>query len=393
MSEMHFGALLADDMGLGKTVQILALLEFYRKKSIKTLLIIPASLIGNWQKEASKFAPKLKLKLLHNAGDGTKFHLDEADLFMTTYGMTARMPELSEPMWDLLIIDEAQAIKNHANKQTKSVKSIKSKMRIVMTGTPIENRLSDLWSIFDFLNSGLLGTQKEFTDFSKSLKTDISGYEKLRNTVTPIILRRLKTDKSIISDLHEKLEIKQFVSLSKKQIVLYQKIVEDVKNAVEELSGIERRGVIFSSIMKLKQICNHPDQFLGQSVFEQKHSGKFETLGEICETIREKRERVLIFTQFKEMTAPIADFLRNIFGAEGLILHGGTAVKKRSEMVERFNSREYIPFMVLSLKAGGTGLNLTSANHVIHFDRWWNPAIENQATDRLHSEKSKQKRR
>jgi non-specific serine/threonine protein kinase len=323
--------------------------------------------------------------VLHANVDGTDFTLDDADLFITTYGMTARLDSLKSetaPVWDLLILDEAQAIKNHGNKQTKAVKSIKSKMKIAMTGTPVENKLADLWSIFDFLNSGLLGTKSEFDAFSKSLKNDISGYEKLRNTVSPFILRRLKTDKSIISDLPEKQEIKQFTTLSKKQIVLYQKVVSDVKQAVEDASGISRKGIILTSIMKLKQICNHPDQFLGNADFSEKYSGKFETLAEICETIREKRERVLVFTQFKEMCEPLSAFLKEIFGLNGLVIHGGTSVKKRGEIVEKFNAENYVPYMVLSLKAGGVGLNLTSANHVVHFDRWWNPAIENQATDR-----------
>ena len=385
MMKSNLGALLADDMGLGKTVQILALFDLLRTEKIKTLLIIPASLIANWKKEAERFAPMLKLKILHGSDkDFTESTINEADLFITTYGMVGRIEKLTDITWDLIVLDEAQAIKNHSNKQTTAIKSLTAKNKIAMTGTPVENRLSDLWSIFDFLNRGLLGSQKEFVQFTKGLKEDKLGYEKLRNIVSPFILRRLKTDKTIIDDLPDKAEIKQYTTLTKKQIVLYNQLVKELKQAmnVTEMSGIQRKGIILTSIMKFKQICNHPDQYLGNKEFSSKHSGKFEALSNICETIRDKRERMLVFTQFKEMTQPIADFLTEIFEREGLILHGSTTVKKRGELVERFNSAEYVPFMVLSLKAGGVGLNLTSANHVVHFDRWWNPAIENQATDR-----------
>ncbi|MCL2768413.1 MAG: DEAD/DEAH box helicase, partial [Synergistaceae bacterium] len=384
MSQSRFGALLADDMGLGKTVQVLALLDFLRKDKIKTLLIIPASLIMNWKKEAERFTPLLKVKLLH--GKETDFSLVDADLFITTYGMAVRggADLYLNVVWDLLILDEAQAIKNHGNKQTTAVKKLSARSRIAMTGTPVENRLSDLWSIFDFLNKGLLGSQKEYASFTNNLKDNTSGYEKLRNVISPFILRRLKTDKTIISDLPDKMEIKQYTTLTKKQIALYDQLVHELEHIMEDASttGINRKGIILASIMKFKQICNHPDQYLDNREFDPKFSGKFETLSEICGTIREKRERVIVFTQFKEMTDPIARFLEKVFERKGLILHGSTAVKKRGELVEQFNSPEYVPFMVLSLKAGGVGLNLTGANHVIHFDRWWNPAIENQATDR-----------
>ncbi|MCL1919138.1 MAG: DEAD/DEAH box helicase [Peptococcaceae bacterium] len=382
MIQCRFGALLADDMGLGKTVQILALLDSLRPQEVKTLLIIPASLIQNWRKEAERFTPKLKLKILHSGG--TEYTAQEADIFITTYGMVSRIEKLAETPWDLLILDEAQAIKNHGNKQTKAVKALSAKSRIAMTGTPVENRLSDLWSVFDFLNQGLLGSAKEFGTFAKSLKENTAGYEKLRKAVSPFILRRLKTDKSIIDDLPDKVETLQFTILSRKQALLYNQLVEDLSRAMAdpEMPAINRRGLILASIMKFKQICNHPDQYIGSGEFLPKYSGKFETLEDICQIIREKRERVLIFTQFKEMTGPLAGFLETVFEREGLILHGGTHVKKRGELVERFNGEGYVPYMVLSLKAGGVGLNLTAANHVVHFDRWWNPAIENQATDR-----------
>ncbi|MDR0857921.1 MAG: DEAD/DEAH box helicase, partial [Oscillospiraceae bacterium] len=331
----------------------------------------------------AKFAPKLRLKLIH--GTERDITPESGDLFVTTYGMVARMEELAAITWDLLILDEAQAIKNNVNKQTKAVKNLQSKLRIAMTGTPIENRLADLWSIFDFLNKGLLGTAKEFSGFTKQLKENPEGYAKLRGVVSPFILRRLKTDKSVISDLPDKSEIRQFTTLTKKQVALYNTLVKELKELFERtddtISGIQRKGKILAAIMKFKQICNHPDQFIGTGSFEAKFSGKFETLAEICETIRDKHESVLVFTQFKEMCTPLSNFLTELFEREGLVIHGGTTPKKRGEIVEKFNS-EYVPFMVLSLKAGGVGLNLTAANHVIHFDRWWNPAIENQATDR-----------
>lgn len=384
MYQLGFGACLADDMGLGKTVQIIAFLENMRANGIKkVLLVIPASLINNWSREVEKFAPDMKISLLH----GKSIEIDESTeetsfLHITTYGMISKIDIIKNIEWDILILDEAQAIKNPSTKQTKSVKEIKAKFKIAMTGTPIENRISDLWSLFDFLDAGLLGSAKEFTKFCKNISKQSSNYLKLRNIINPFILRRLKTDKSIINDLPEKIEKKEYISLSKKQIVLYNKLIKDLKKSIREVDGIGRKGLIISSIMKFKQICNHPDQYLGGAEFKLEDSGKFIKLKEISESIYEKREKVIIFTQFKEMTEPLADFLENIFNKRGLVLHGGTSVKKRGEIIERFNSDEYVPYMVLSLKAGGVGLNLTSANHVIHFDRWWNPAVENQATDR-----------
>jgi len=386
MSRLGFGACLADDMGLGKTVQMIAFLEYFRINfNGNVLLILPASLIGNWQKEIEKFAPEMNYQILHSSVgkvseelciDTLKF------LFITTYGMATRLEELQKKQWDILILDEAQAIKNPGTKQTKQIKKLSANMRIAMTGTPIENRLSDLWSLFDFLNQGLLGSVKEFTEFSKSLSDNGNGYAKLRKMIQPFILRRLKTDKSIITDLPDKLEMNEYATLSKRQIALYQKLLNQIEEKLQDAEGIGRKGLVLASIMKFKQICNHPDQYLGSEEYLPEYSGKFEQLRDICETIYEKKEKVLILTQFREMTEPLSDYLRKIFHKEGFVLHGGTAVKNRSHMVERFNGEEYIPYMVLSLKAGGVGLNLTAANHVIHFDRWWNPAVENQATDR-----------
>ena len=386
MSEMRFGACLADDMGLGKTVQMIAYLEYARVHSGgHALLILPASLIGNWQKEIDKFASEMPYQILHKSELKAKEAIqikEDNFLYITTYGMAVRLEELKNRKWDYLILDEAQAIKNPVTKQTKAIKQIPAIMRIALTGTPIENRLGDLWSLFDFLNQGLLGTAKEFTDFTKELGDHSGGYARLRKMIQPFILRRLKTDKNIISDLPEKLEINSYTTLSNKQVVLYKQLIQQMEEKLKDSEGIERKGLVLSGIMKFKQICNHPDQYIGREEFKPEQSGKFEQLREICETIREKRERVLIFTQFKEMTEPISDFLAGIFGKEGFVLHGGTPVKRRSEIVAQFNGEQYIPYMVLSLKAGGVGLNLTAANHVIHFDRWWNPAVENQATDR-----------
>ncbi|NLX90171.1 MAG: DEAD/DEAH box helicase [Firmicutes bacterium] len=416
MRSYGFGACLADDMGLGKTVQVIALLEHIRSqaavaassgdagkgnasvtnanadidagksgKPLQSLLIIPASLMGNWQKEIEKFAPSLKYKLIYNKKDQHHLHTsDGTDLFITTYGMAVRLlEELKKVSWELLILDEAQAIKNPATKQAKAVKQLQAKARIALTGTPIENRLSDLWSLFDFLNAGLLGTSKEFSAFTKRLKENGGDYGKLRAVVSPFILRRLKTDKTIIPDLPDKLEVKAYANLTKKQAVLYNGVVKELEHKLETgAEGIERKGLILSTIMKCKQICNHPDQFLGQTGFKPEHSGKFARLFDICETIAKKRERVLVFTQFREMTEPIAAFLETIFMQKGLVMHGGVPAKKRLALVEEFCDEAYVPFMVLSLKAGGVGLNLTAANHVIHFDRWWNPAVEDQATDR-----------
>lgn len=389
MSKLGFGACLADDMGLGKTVQVLAFLEKMRttKKAERALLVVPASLLGNWQKEAAKFAPKMSVHILHGKGAkllGEELQESKAFLVITTYGMASRISELEEAVWDCLILDEAQAIKNPLTNQTKRIKKIQSRMKIAMTGTPIENDLTNLWSLFDFLNKGLLGSSSEFRDYSKGLSQHPEGYARLKNMIAPFMLRRIKTDKTIISDLPDKLEQVDYVTISKKQRVLYCKQVADLETRLQKAEGIERRGLVLASLMKLKQICNHPDQYLGQQAYSEKDSGKFELLRSLCETIYEKRERVLIFTQFKEITEYLNEFLAEIFHAKGYVLHGGTPVAKRNEIVEEFQGERYVPYIVLSVRAGGTGLNLTNASHVIHFDRWWNPAVENQATDRAY---------
>ena len=389
MDKLGFGACLADDMGLGKTVQVLAYLEKLRKtkKNARVLLVVPASLIGNWQKESEKFAPEMSVVILHGGGAkklGEFVKVDDSFLTITTYGMVTRILELEQITWDCLILDEAQAIKNPTTKQTRQVKKLKGSMRIAMTGTPIENDLTNLWSLFDFLNKGLLGGSQEFHEYCKHLEEYPEGYAKLKSMISPFMLRRVKTDKTIIADLPEKIEQVDYVALSKKQTVLYRKYVSELAERLEKADGMERRGLVLASLMKLKQICNHPDQYLGQNTFDEKESGKFAMLRELCETIYEKRERVLIFTQFKEITPYLDEFLSEIFHRHGFVLHGGTSIAARNQMVESFQGEKYVPYMVLSVKAGGTGLNLTKASHVIHFDRWWNPAVENQATDRAY---------
>ena len=388
MDKLGFGACLADDMGLGKTVQVLAYLEKLRKSKGRRhcLLVVPASLLGNWQNETEKFAPSLEYQILHGKTSeklGEEYKESDVFLTITTYGMVSRIQALKDTVWDCIILDEAQAIKNPLTKQTKEIKKLQTRMRIAMTGTPIENDLTNLWSLFDFLNKGLMGTSKEFKEYCKNLNEHPEGYGKLKLMISPFMLRRLKTDKSIISDLPDKIEMLDYATLSKKQVVLYRKTVADMEEKLLDAEqGIQRKGIVLSTIVKLKQICNHPDQYLGQQAYVESESGKFAMLRDICETIYEKRERVLVFTQFKEITEYLAEFLETIFHAKGYVLHGGTPVKERSRIVEAFQGEKYVPFLVLSVKAGGTGLNLTKANHVIHFDRWWNPAVENQATDR-----------
>ena len=389
MDKLRFGACLADDMGLGKTVQVLTYLENLRRKNknAHVLLVVPASLIGNWQKEAEKFTPSMPITVYHGRGAqnmdaeiGSGSNL--SFLSVTTYGMTVRMDAFAGIEWDCLILDEAHAIKNPGTKQTRMIKRIPAKMRIAMTGTPIENELGNLWSLFDFLDQGLLGTRQEFKDFTRRLEEHPEGYARLKNMIAPFMLRRVKTDKKIISDLPDKVENVDYVTPSKRQTVLYRKFVANIERRICESEGIERRGIVLAAIQKLKQICNHPDQYLGQEVYDAKESGKFEMLRDLCETIAEKRERVLVFTQFREIIPYLDSFLEKVFGRKGFVLHGGTPVKSRAKIVEAFQGEAYVPYIVISVKAGGTGLNLTKANHVIHFDRWWNPAVENQATDR-----------
>ncbi len=384
LARLGLGACLADDMGLGKTIQVLALLLTLPRTG-PSLLVAPASLLANWQQEAERFTPSLRCVIAHpsamaqdelRALDAER--LAGTDLVITSYGTLMRLPKLLAMRWQLVAADEAQALKNPAAKQTRAVKQLKAGVRIALTGTPVENRLSDLWSIFDFTHPGLLGSQKRFAELTKNM----AHYGPLRKLVGPYILRRLKSDKRIISDLPDKTEVTAWVTLSAVQTALYQRAVEELAEKLETSEGIERKGLVLAYLMRFKQICNHPSQWLGDGAWKPQHSGKFLRLAELAETIAAKQEKLLIFTQFQETTAPLAAFLGTVFGREGLVLHGGTPVGKRRELVKRFQEDDQCPFFVLSLKAGGTGLNLTAASHVIHFDRWWNPAVENQATDR-----------
>ena len=395
LSQLGLGACLADDMGLGKTMQIIALLLVVKKRRNKTasLLVLPASLLANWKAELERFSPSLRCLFLHGSqmskeeieslAASKEDGLAEIDLVLTTYGMLLRQVWLRERQWRLLIIDEAQAIKNPTSRQTRAVKQLGASARIALTGTPIENRLGDLWSLFDFLCPGLLGSSTRFKGFVKSLaRRDSDQYAPLRNLVRPYILRRLKTDQTIISDLPEKTEVHAWCGLSKAQVILYRQEVARLAKALETLDGMQRRGLVLSSLMRLKQICNHPSQLLGDERYDPHSSGKFTRLAELCEEFASRQQKLLVFTQFREISEPLAGFLAQQFSQPGLVLHGGTPVKQRKRLVDDFQREEGPPFFVLSLKAGGTGLNLTQASHVVHFDRWWNPAVENQATDR-----------
>ncbi|HKT30612.1 DEAD/DEAH box helicase [Dyella sp.] len=391
LSRLGLGACLADDMGLGKTMQVLSLLLVLKRENTEarpSLLVAPASLLANWAAEAERFAPSLRLLVAHpSAMPATELRaLDAArlanvDLVVTSFGSLLRQPLLGTIEWRVAIIDEAQAIKNPSAKQTRQVKQLRAQSRIALTGTPVENRLSDLWSIFDFTHPGLLGSDKVFASFTKRL-AKAEHFGPLRALVRPYILRRLKTDKRVINDLPDKTELKAWCHLSTHQAALYQRAVEDLALALQDAEGIGRKGVVLSFLMRFKQICNHPSQWLGDAAWREQDSGKFSRLRELVEVIAAKQEKVLVFTQFRETTEPLAAFLGSIFGREGLILHGGTPVARRRTLVKQFQEDELTPFFVLSLKAGGAGLNLTAASHVIHFDRWWNPAVENQATDR-----------
>jgi superfamily II DNA or RNA helicase len=385
LSGLGLGACLADDMGLGKTIQVLALLMARRGKP--SLLVAPASLLANWSAEVERFAPELKIAIVHPSAMSAEQIKDFTpvglDLAITSYGSLLRMPALAAFEWRYAILDEAQTIKNPNAKQTRAAKALKATSRIALTGTPIENNIGDLWSIFDFINPGLLGSAKQFNRYAKTLADRESNqYGPLRELVRPYILRRMKTDKSVISDLPDKTEVKAWCSLARKQAALYEQAVRDLEKALENSEGIERRGIVLAMLMRLKQICNHPSQWLGDNGWDEADSGKLARLREIADVVASRQEKMLVFTQFREMTGPLAAFLGGVFGRPGLVLHGETAVKGRRELVRAFQEDERVPFFVLSLKAGGSGLTLTAASHVVHFDRWWNPAVENQATDR-----------
>ncbi|MEP7001438.1 MAG: DEAD/DEAH box helicase, partial [bacterium] len=394
LSQLGLGACLADDMGLGKTIQVLALLLSHRRESGRphrpSILVVPASLVANWQSEIERFAPVLRSIIAHRSvlsavdlGAIDAERLAGVDLVITTYGSLLRMPWLTETQWHLAILDEAQAIKNPGARQTRAAKRLTARSRIALTGTPVENSLTDLWSIFDFINPGLLGSAKQFNGYAKRMAGGQDNpYGALRDLVRPYILRRLKTDRTVIADLPEKTEVKAYCQLGRTQAALYQQAVSELQQQIAVTDGIRRRGLVLAFLMRFKQICNHPSQWLKDDSWDPADSGKFARLREIADVIAAKQEKALVFTQFREMTSPLAAFLAGVFGRPGLLLHGQVDVKKRKDLVRRFQDDEMVPFLVVSLKAGGSGLNLTAASHVIHFDRWWNPAVENQATDR-----------
>lgn len=383
-----FGCCMADDMGLGKTIQVISLiLKMKEEGKLKkpVLVVCPTTLMGNWMKELEMFAPNLKAAIYH----GTERQLDlKNDIIMTTYAiMRIDVEELKKQVWSMIIVDEAQNIKNPDTAQTLSVKSIKSDIKIAMTGTPVENRLTELWSIFDFINHGYLGTLKEF---QKSYAIPIERFKensranKLKMSVSPFVLRRLKTDKNVISDLPEKMVLNDYCYLSKPQAVLYEKTLNEMMEKISGITGINRRGNIFKLITALKQICNHPYQFLKAGEMSKELSGKMEKCVSLVQNIIDNEEKALIFTQYKEMGDILTKVLAEECNIEPSFFHGSLNVAQREKLIEDFQNNPETKVMILSLKAGGTGLNLTSATNVIHYDLWWNPAVEDQATDRTY---------
>lgn len=393
LHQWGLGACLADDMGLGKTPQTLARILKARLENPAAppvLLICPTTLVGNWKREAAHFTPDLKVFVHHGAERlklaAFKKAIANQDLVITTYGLLHRDLAFLQPFhWQGIVLDEAQGIKNAETRQSQSARSLKAQWRVALTGTPIENHVGDLWSLMDFLNPGLLGSQSYFRlHFQQPIQafSDPQTQAKLKARIEPFMLRRLKTDKSIISDLPEKLEMELFCPLTREQASLYQAQLKQMQAQLAKSEGFQRKGLVLSSLMRFKQLCNHPAQFLGEKGPLSGRSGKLMRLEEMLEEILEMDESVLIFSQFAEMGALLQTHLQNRFGEEVLLLTGKTPKTKRDQLVERFQSAGGPRIFVLSLKAGGTGLNLTRANHVFHFDRWWNPAIENQATDR-----------
>ncbi|MEO8972528.1 MAG: DEAD/DEAH box helicase [Ktedonobacteraceae bacterium] len=390
LQQFGFGACLADDMGLGKTIQLITLLLH---KDIKSpcLIVCPMSIVGNWHRELQRFAPSLSVMIHHGAerltGPAFEEEVSKHDVVITTYALALRDKEhLSHIDWEYLVIDEAQNIKNEAAKQTQAIKGIKAVHKIALTGTPVENRLSELWSIMEFLNPGYLGSG---TDFRKQFAIPIERYhnapksESLKHLIQPFVLRRVKTDKTIIQDLPDKMEMKVYCNLTQEQASLYEAVVKEMMEKIEEADGMERRGLILATLMKLKLVCNHPAQFIGDGSSLSGRSGKLARLEEMLEEVLAEGDKALIFTQFAEMGKLLRNYLQEALGREVLFLHGGTPKKVRDAMVQQFQEdRHGPPIFILSLKAGGVGLNLTGANYVFHFDRWWNPAVENQATDR-----------
>ncbi len=391
LGDLGLGAILADDMGLGKTIQVLSLVAAQPPGSAPTLLVCPMSLVGNWQREAARFTPDLRVHVHHGAdrldGDSLASALAEADLVITSYGVATRdQAALSTLTWARVVCDEAQNIKNHATKQARAVRALPAATRIALTGTPVENRLSDLWAIMEFTNPGLLGPAEKFRE-AYAIPIERHGSQDAARTLVrltqPFVLRRLKTDKSIISDLPDKQEIKVWCNLTAEQASLYAATVADMLSRIEEAADdISRRGLVLATMAKLKQVCNHPAHLLGDGSRLPGRSGKLARLEEICEEIVAEGDKALCFTQYAEFGRMLQPHLAARLGCPVLFLHGGTPKKQRDALVETFASLDEPALFLLSLKAGGTGLNLTAASHVIHVDRWWNPAVEDQATDR-----------
>jgi SNF2 family DNA or RNA helicase len=385
-----FGSLIADDMGLGKTVQVIAaILKFKQEGKLeknKVLVIVPTTLLTNWVKETEKFAPTLTPMIYH--GVSRKLITDGIDLVITTYGMIrSDLAKFKTRDWHAVVIDEAQNIKNSTTDQTKAVKGLKTGIRIAMSGTPVENRLSEYRSIMDFVNPGYLGSEKAFeAEFSTPIQVnhDQEKAALFRKITAPFILRRLKTDKTIISDLPDKIENNHYCSLGKEQAAMYQTIVSSAIRDIEQLDGIQRRGMVLKMITALKQICNHPDNYLKKGQADPAQSGKSLMLMDLLGQIHDAGEKTLIFTQYKEMGDILVKMIEKQFGLVPLFLHGGISRAQRDALVEEFQGRRNKWIFILSLKAGGTGLNLTAASHVVHHDLWWNPAVEAQATDRAY---------
>jgi SNF2 family DNA or RNA helicase len=394
LRDWRLGACLADDMGLGKTIQTLALVQRERERGEDrpVLLVCPTSVLANWEHEAHRFTPKLPVSVHHGPGRprGWDFVQSAQDqgIVLTSYALLHRdLEELGMLQWAGIVVDEAQNIKNPDTKQSQAIRALVADYKLALTGTPVENHVGDLWSIMDFLNPGFLGSEQEFKkNFFVPIQAhrDRAAAEQLQQMTAPFILRRLKTDRSIISDLPDKLEMKVYCNLSAEQGKLYEKVVKDAEKKIRDSEGIERRGVILAALSKLKQVCNHPAHYLGDDSELEGRSGKLTRLSEMLEEVVEAGDRSLVFTQFAKMGALLQDHLQTRLGREVLFLHGGTQKRRRDAMIEHFQAAgdDAPPILVLSLKAGGVGLNLTAANHVFHFDRWWNPAVENQATDR-----------
>ncbi|QKG25878.1 DEAD/DEAH box helicase [Actinomadura verrucosospora] len=393
MNDLGLGALLADDMGLGKTISVLSLLVHERENGARpgpTLAILPMSLVGNWQREAARFTPKLRVYVHHGTGRHRGEDLLEAaaaaDLVLTTYGTATRDAEMLAPVgWERVICDEAQALKNSGTRQARAVRSIPARNRIALTGTPVENHLTELWSIMEFANPGLLGPRAAFRQrFAVPIEKegDEQAALALKRATQPFILRRLKTDRSIISDLPEKQEIKVYCNLTTEQASLYQATVDDMLEQIAEADDKQRRGLVLATMAKLKQVCNHPAHLLKDGSRLPGRSGKLERLEEICAEVLDQGEKALVFTQYAEFGSMLQPYLAARLERPVLWLHGGTSKQARDDLVQHFQQDGEPAIFLLSLKAAGTGLTLTAANHVVHVDRWWNPAVEDQATDR-----------